>query len=486
MSTRALLPALAAAALLAGCTGSSKEGVPPARLDGTWFGSWAGVDEFGFPLGSGFYFVLDHDEDAGLLSGTAFSSVAGPGTLIGQVDGARFSFDVTYESGDTESYGARAEFGTIENGDYEGTIAGEPFDGEFSMFPSEIAPKGTTAGAGLVSGKITTGGGTTPVQGATVSIGVGAARQETVTNAAGDYSFSFVSGGPRVLVASAPGGETAYVPIVVNGTVAVPDIILVPASAPAGPPVIELAQALDGASTSSSVVFATGQVSSGDAPFVVASVNGVEYLVPLDAGDFSYALILSRGVNTVVFQAMNQVGITERTALANADVLPQKIRVTMVWDQGVAADGSGDDINDQDLHLWHFGPGGTGGQHASYVEPAGVNNGILDVDNTFGFGPENYTMNAAAAGTYYVAVNFFDGSVTTNVIVRVSLNENTPDERVYFYGPELMTVANQNSGYPVTVTTDSWWRVADIAVDATGLATLAPGTNPDTTFALPD
>lgn len=474
---------LSAAALLAGCTASSKEGRPPARLDGTWFGSWEGTDEFGFPVGSGFYFVLEHDEDTDLVTGTAFSSIAGAGTVAGQVNGSRFTLDVSYPGGDTESYSAREEFGTISGGDYDGTVSGAPFDGDFSMYPAELARKGTNVTAGVVSGRVFTGGFTTPLAGATVSIGAGEERLEATTNASGDYSFSFIAGGPRVVVVTADGGASAYVPIVVNGTTDVPDINIAPATAPSSAPVIELLQNPDGVTLQNSAVFAQGSVTQRDAPFVVASINSNEYLVPLDGNDFTYALILSRGVNTIVFQALNQVGVTERTVLVNADIQPQKIRVTLVWDQGTAIDGAGQ-ANDQDLHIWQFPPGGGGGQHAFYAEPLGINDGELDIDNVFGFGPENFTMPNAPAGNYYIAVNFFAGVVTTECIVRVSLNENTPDERVYVYGPRLMT--SPGGSYPVTVSTNEWWRVADLTVDGNGLASLATGTNPDTAFALPE
>lgn len=483
---RASLFTLAAAAALCACTGTSKEGKPPARLDGTWFGSWTGADEFGQPIGSGFYFVLDHDEDGGTVSGTAFSSIAGAGTVTGQVGGSKFTLNVAYPGGGSETYEGREIFGTVDNGNYDGTLSATPLDGEFGMFPAELAHTGFAAAPGQVSGHVTTGGGTMSVAGATVSIGAGDARLETVTNAAGDYSFSAVAGGPRVIVITAAGGESAYFPVVVNGQVNVADINLVPAVDPPGRPVIELAAAIDGITVANSVVFAQGQLTQNDAPFLVASINGGEFLVPVDAGAFHYALILSRGVNTVILQAINQNGVTEQTLLANANVQPQKIRVTMVWDEGRADGTSGGNINDQDLHVWQFAPGGGAAQHAYFNEPSAIANGILDLDNTFGFGPENFTMPTAAAGDYYVAVNFFEGVDATRDIVRVSLNENTPNETVYLFGPQLMTLGNMDGGYPVTVTTASWWRVADIVVDASGLATLAAAPNPDTAFALPD
>jgi len=478
----ALVLAAGLASLASGCTGTAKEGKPPARLDGTWFGSWTGEDEFGFPIGSGFYFVLEHDEDGGVVSGTAFSSVAGEGAVTGSASGTRFTLDVAYAGGDVETYVGREVFGTVDSGEYDGTLGGTVFGGDFGMFPAELARSGTNSNAGQVSGQVTTGGGTTPVAGAVVSIGAGEDRQETVTNANGDYSFPVVLGGPRVVVVNADGGGTKFLPFVVNGSITVTDIDIAPASVPVGPPLITLDQAIDGLTVTNSVIFAQGDVSAIDAQFMVASINGGEYLVPLEAGGLAYPLILSRGVNTIVLQATSQNGVTERTLLANANVPPQKIRVTMVWDRGAVSEGG--TANDQDMHIWLFPPGGGGaGQHASFVEPSGISNGVIDIDNTFGFGPENFTMLTAGAGNYYVAVNYFAGTGDTRNIVRISLNEKTPDEKVYVFGPYILNTPNGNGEYPVTVSTPSWWRVADIVVDGNGLATIAPA---DTAFALPD
>jgi uncharacterized protein YfaP (DUF2135 family) len=156
--------------------------------------------------------------------------------------------------------------------------------------------------------------------------------------------------------------------------------------------------------------------------------------------------------------------------------------VTLVWDQGSAVEGGGSN-NDQDLHVWQFPQGGGTGNHCYYDDKEAIAGGILDLDNIFGFGPENFTMTTAPNGKYYVAVNYFDGAVTTNAIVRVSLNERTPNEQVFLFGPRLMVTPGGT--FPVTVDTDEWWRVVDINVDASGVASLAPVPNPDTAFELP-
>lgn len=477
------LTGAALAVLTAGCPAPADVGTPPADMNGIWFGWWSGYDQLGYPLGNGFYLQLVHDRDADVITGTAWSARAGNGTVSGSTSGSRFHIDVTYAGGNVETLRGREVYGEIKSGDYEGTIGGVAYDGDLDMVNADLANTTTDAVAGNVSGRIVTGG-TNPVNGAMVSIGAGENRQELLTNADGTYNFTFVEGGARVLVVSYPTAETAYVPIVVDGATPVPDVNLaLAASNPTVAPVITLNPGADGEIVFNAAVLASGTVSNMDADSIVASINGNEFVVPLAALDFTYVLILSRGVNKVILQATNQAGYTERGAAINAEIAPKRLRATLVWDRGLATGtGSG---NDQDLHVWYFPPSGGAYQHAYYNVPDAITNGLLDVDNVLGYGPENFTMDSAPAGRYYIAVNFFEGAQATNDIVRVSLNERTTEERVYLFGPQFLTAPGGT--FPVTGNTASWWRVIDVEVDPAGVARLVTTTaNPDTAFALPD
>ena len=481
------LRTLAAAAfvlLASGCPAPADVGSPPADMNGIWFGWWSGYDQLGYPLGNGFYLQLTHDRDTKQITGTAWSARGGNGTVSGTTSGSRFRIEVAFAGG-SEVLRGREVYGAIKSGEYEGTYGAETVDGDMDMVNAELARTTTDAVAGGVSGRIVTGG-TNPVQGATVSIGVGETRQEQVTGVAGTYNFPFVEGGARVVVVSAPTAETAYVPIVVDGATTLPDINLaLAATNPTAAPMIALDPGVDGAIIFNSGVLAGGSVTNMDAGSIVASINGNEFVVPLSGVDFDYVLILSRGVNRVVFQATNQAGFTERGAAINAEIAPKRLRATLVWDRGLAT-GTGNG-NDQDLHVWYFPPSGGSYQHAYWSQPEAISSGLLDVDNMLGYGPENFTMDTSVAGRYYIAVNYFAAGTPqgTNDIVRVSLNERTADERVYLFGPQFLTTPGDT--YPVTVTNGSWWRVIDVEVDAAGVARLVTTTaNPDTSFALPE
>lgn len=469
----------ATTALGTSCRGTHVEGDidKHADLAGTWVGSW--VD--GVAFGNAWSMVLTQTVDAGtgeeVIAGAVFSSEHQDGTVTGSIDGNRFTLTASYADGFSETYRGREELGTV-NGEYA-SGAGE---GSFSMKLTTLARSGSSGAPGTVTGRVLVSG--TPVAGVKVSIGVGPSRQETTTDGAGTYSLGNVGGGPRVVVASQAGRATALSAVVVDGDEAVPDISLVAGATPAAAPVIGLDTPADGLFTASAITLSTGSITGVDGTQAVVSINDAEYLLPLDANAFTYVVLLGRGVNHIGFQATNGTGFAERFAIVESSVPNRRIRVTLVWDQGRAGAGGGGTANDQDLHLWYFPPGGGSYQHAHFGDKEAIAGGAIDVDNTYGYGPENFTMQSPAAGTYYVAVNYFGGATPTADIVRISLNEGTPQEQVYLYGPVTLSVPSGGTGYPVAATTTSWWRVADLTVDPNGYANLAGAPNPNTSIGL--
>lgn len=469
----------AAAVSLAGCRSPHTEADldKHADLAGTWFGSWTDGGVFG----NAYSMVLTQTVDGGtgeeVIAGTVFSSEHQDGTVIGSIDGNRFTLTANYADGFTETYAGREELGTVD-GNYTSAAGGGPF----TMRVSTLARSGSSAAPGAVSGRVLVSG--TPAAGVKVSIGVGPSRQETVTDGAGMYAFATVGGGPRVVVAAQAGRATALSALVVDGDEVVPDLSLIAGTTPGTAPVIGLDAPADGLFTSSAIAQSGGSISNVDGTQAVVSINDADYLLPLNANAFTYVLLLGRGVNRIGWQATNGTGFGERFALVESTVPNRRIRVSLVWDQGRAGStGAGTD-NDQDLHVWYFPAGGGSYKHAHFGDKEAIAGGILDVDNTYGYGPENFTMLSAAAGTYYVAANYFEGATATADIVRISLNEGTEQEQAHLFGPVTLTVANASTGYPVAATTASWWRIADLAVDPNGTATLAPAPNPNTSIGL--
>jgi len=96
------------------------------------------------------------------------------------------------------------------------------------------------------------------------------------------------------------------------------------------------------------------------------------------------------------------------------------ITVTLWW-------GSATDV---DLHVFE-----ASGSHVYYANRQGMN-GALDVDNTWGYGPEHYYASCSSiqAGTYAVGVNYFSG-VTRPETVTISID--TEDGGSYRYYKSL-------------------------------------------------
>ena len=88
------------------------------------------------------------------------------------------------------------------------------------------------------------------------------------------------------------------------------------------------------------------------------------------------------------------------------------LKIIMTWDAR----------SDVDLDV--FEPGG---EHVEHGHPHSKSGGHYYVDNTQGFGPETYTMPAAAPGTYRIGAHLH-GDVRSTVKFVVILYEDTPRE----------------------------------------------------------
>jgi hypothetical protein len=144
---------------------------------------------------------------------------------------------------------------------------------------------------------------------------------------------------------------------------------------------------------------------------------------------------------------------------------PPAFQVTLNWNKP----------NDVDLHT--FAPNG---EHSSYEDRV-IAAGELDIDDTNGFGPENFTARRVLPGTYRIAVNLYSrsgvsGATTAQIVVKTSQGTQT-------VGSYDLTTSNSNTGYPITGNTTAWWRPCDIRVNANGSVEILPA---DTTVPLTD
>ncbi|MBU0608250.1 MAG: Ig-like domain-containing protein [Armatimonadetes bacterium] len=315
-----------------------------------------------------------------------------------------------------------------------------------------------------------------PVVGATVTTSDGASIFATQTGADGSYLLSDIPAGSRVISISAPGYLTQHHFEVMGttGLVLNAELGLNPDPSPTDPPTVTLDEPTVNNATGLAVVTGTvTNLDSGSAAFVQ---NGQESLLPVADGAFRQVVVLQSGANDIVVRATNAAGTTlTRTITINYDTGVTGdfyFRVTFTWDQG-----SPTNRTDMDLHVWS-----PSDEHCAYWDKT-IACGSLDVDNTQGFGPENFTCTGLESGLFRVAVNFFSAytEVPTGCVIRVTTGTRAANAVNELRGPHQLTVGNGEDDYPVTVDTPSWWRPCDVQLDADGRVTVLP---PDTSVPL--
>lgn len=140
-------------------------------------------------------------------------------------------------------------------------------------------------------------------------------------------------------------------------------------------------------------------------------------------GAFSATVILSPGrENTVVVlgtSADSKLTGSDSVVIGVTGAAGEDVRFTMTWDTNQT---------DVDLHVRTPGPNGIAdtvdGATIYFLNPA-ADGGVLDVDDTNGFGPENivFPIGTAAVGTYAFAAHYWNGAPqATAVTVSVFIN----------------------------------------------------------------
>jgi uncharacterized protein YfaP (DUF2135 family) len=217
----------------------------------------------------------------------------------------------------------------------------------------------------------------------------------------------------------------------------------------------------------------TGRVMNLDGPKIILIQNGQENLLEVDSsGYLNYRAVLVPGQNKFKIRAVNALGETISDELTIVFAASFLFRVTLTWNQGGGSD----------IDLYTKDPSGD----VSYYSGKVINSGSLDVDNTSGYGPENFTCNwdsgsgSPEVGSYQVGVNYYsdhqaNSSVDPPILprpvgcaIRVVLNPQTPNEQTLFYSGSV-TVPNGGSDW--FGGGGSWWNPVTISVDALGVAT---------------
>ena len=198
--------------------------------------------------------------------------------------------------------------------------------------------------------------------------------------------------------------------------------------------------------TSERVVQVAGTVSSAEATGGNLRVNGSLQGLTLDPGGFSAQVVLGSGDNTVrvaVDGLYGRRGCAERTIRSTTP--RTTISSTLTWNLAGA-----------DVDLYVTQPDTETSWYSSKTTTIG---GRLDVDNTSGFGPENYFLSSEEgdtilAGHYAVRVHYFSdhqrsADTPTRVVtwrLVVIINEGTPQERREFHTGTLSADNPGNDG----------------------------------------
>lgn len=171
--------------------------------------------------------------------------------------------------------------------------------------------------------------------------------------------------------------------------------------------------------TSQRVVTIAGTVSDRRVAAVQVAMNGVARLVNARNGRFEARLPVRPGLNTVEAVVQGASGTARDRASFQARAPRTDLQVLLTWD-----------TNGTDLDLRVTDPSGEECYHGNRRTAAG---GVLEVDDTDGFGPEIFLLPAAPRGEYRVAVACYDSGAApqTDATVEVIVREGTPDERRY-------------------------------------------------------
>jgi uncharacterized protein YfaP (DUF2135 family) len=224
----------------------------------------------------------------------------------------------------------------------------------------------------------------------------------------------------------------------------------------------------------------SGSLANVDLDHIFIFVNGNSFQVavnPSAAGtcSFSNAVTLDPGVNEIFVVAINSTGAVTISQAITVTYTPQgtgkSMVATLVWNSPTS---------DMDLHMWYYrSPNptlpSTANFHVAYwnkdvdsILPNGTDSlGNLDVDDTYGQGPEHITLIDYPDGYYVFAVNSFSLHSDSSSLCTVTLSAGSTQQTMQ----HLFTVSNSES---YTTNMEAWVRCFDARVQ-NGVATiLAP------------
>lgn len=208
----------------------------------------------------------------------------------------------------------------------------------------------------------------------------------------------------------------------------------------------------------------------------VLTLNGVDQEIPVTNGTFNQEVLINSGQNTLRMRANSlngDTGVSEEITFYG-DFQITDIQVILRWNNGTSEDGPYTMMKDVDLHVYDADDHHTywlcSDQYSGYDHDEAVANMIpgseLDIDNTWGYGPETFTVENSPQATYTVWAHFYSGyDVNNPTYANVEIIFNGYSRTVY--GPYRFSNSYRlmdEYGYYLDNTTiddpDCWWEVA--------------------------
>ena len=187
----------------------------------------------------------------------------------------------------------------------------------------------------------------------------------------------------------------------------------------------------------------TGASFTGEAGII--SINGVdsEFYVD-DSGYFDFYISIASGENDLQLRANGPYGDTgvSNVITVYGEFTAPEIEVVLWWNT---------ETSDLDLHAWN-----PAGEHCFYDSPS-ISDGYLDIDDTYGYGPETFAVETANLGVYEIQVNCF--SLNSDDYSDASIQVFFDGALEATYGPNHFIVDDYNGTNP-----EAWWEVCTITV----------------------
>lgn len=322
----------------------------------------------------------------------------------------------------------------------------------------------------FIDGVVTDSNGS-PVAGALVSIQPGITLVSR-TNAAGFYRAVVREGTSTVKATSPVGmGETTVncnptVQTRISGVNIVIDVL-----ANAAVPMVTITNPATDVTVDQTTFNVQGTVTPDTIQEVVLVTQTGDFadsftqMGPVVGGSFSETVILTGGRENTIIATVTDNGLigSDSKVITVIGAAAEDLRFTMTWDQST------------DLDLYVRTPGANGVADAVdgqtiHWRNRNAEGGMLDVDDTSGFGPENITFppGAAASGTYAFAAHYWSGAPASKATVSVFVNGLMVGSF-----SQLITVSDPSAPIATAVPM-SVFNIGTVSFPAGGLAGPAP------------